>query len=241
MALSITRENYVLHRLHSLSGVVPVGFYMLQHLTLNSFAFAGPEKFNSVVLFFDSMPKHFLLTLEICLIWLPLLFHAVYGTFIAFRAQTNVNAFPFSQNKMFVLQRVSGIFAFLFLIVHVITTTINAKINGVNVILFDAWHEKLTSTGYVWLIFYVLGVVACSYHLSYGIWNFCIRWGITISEQAQMRVQKFSAGMFVVVSLIGIVALLGFLRGTPGAPSTAEESGQPTNTSIVLPFSAPTV
>jgi succinate dehydrogenase / fumarate reductase cytochrome b subunit len=46
--------------------------------------------------------------------------------------------------------------------------------------------------------------------LAYGIWNFCIRWGITISESAQVKVQKFSLVFFVAVTLIGWCAMVGF-------------------------------
>ena len=43
--MAIGRENYFWHKLHSLTGIIPIGFYMIQHLVLNSFSFAGPEKF----------------------------------------------------------------------------------------------------------------------------------------------------------------------------------------------------
>ncbi|MEJ5171677.1 MAG: hypothetical protein WHU10_11875, partial [Fimbriimonadales bacterium] len=84
--MALNRENFLLHKLHSLTGIVPIGFYMLQHLTLNSFALAGPDKFNAVIAFFEGMPKHILLALEIGVILLPILFHGVYGLFITQRA-----------------------------------------------------------------------------------------------------------------------------------------------------------
>jgi succinate dehydrogenase / fumarate reductase cytochrome b subunit len=220
MAASLTSENFVLHKLQSLTGIIPVGFYMLQHLTLNSFAIAGPDKFNAVIGFFEGMPFHLLLLLEICLIWIPLLFHAVYGTFIAFRAQPNYigTKYRWSQNRMFVLQRITGLIAFAFLIVHVITTTgatywahAQGAANPVEKIQFAAWHDKLTTAPYLWTLFYLIGVLACSYHLSYGVWNFSIRWGLAISERAQIAVQKFSFWMFIVVTILGWSALVGFL------------------------------
>jgi succinate dehydrogenase/fumarate reductase cytochrome b subunit len=54
----IGRESYFWHKLHSLTGMIPTGFYLVQHLTLNSFALGGPEKFNGVIQFFEGMPKH---------------------------------------------------------------------------------------------------------------------------------------------------------------------------------------
>ncbi len=214
MAVALSKENYVLHKLQSLTGIIPAGAYMLQHLTLNSFSIAGPDKFDGVIGFFESVPFHLLLVLEIFLIWLPIAFHAVYGLFIAFRAAPNAvgTKYGWSQNRMFLLQRISGVVLFFFLIYHVVTTT-GAKYanHSADGIYFQAWHEKLVANGYLLLLVYFVGVLCASYHLAYGVWNFCIRWGITISENAQIRVQKFAFGMFVVVTLLGWGALVGFV------------------------------
>lgn len=208
------KENFFWHKVHSLTGIVPVGFYMLQHLTLNSFSLAGPAKFNGVIGFFAGIPTHVLLALEMGAIWLPLLFHAVYGTFIVARNNDNYSkpAYKYRENRYYRWQRWSGVIAFLFLAYHVTTTTVRAKALGEDVIKYDAWHQLLTSSGYIFFVLYAIGVTACAYHLSYGIWNFCIRWGITISEKSQMGMAKVSGVMFVVVSLLGIGALYGFVN-----------------------------
>ena len=102
MATAITRENYFWHKLHSLTGIIPVGFYMVQHLTLNSFAFAGPQYFNGVIRFFEALPKHILFALLIFVVWGPLVFHAVYGLFIINRGVPNMSnaAYRFRENRM---------------------------------------------------------------------------------------------------------------------------------------------
>lgn len=234
--MSITRENFFWHKLHSLTGVIPIGFYMLQHITLNSFSLAGADKFNAVIAFFQGVPRHILTALEILLLGLPILFHGVYGLFITSRAEPNVDNphYQWAENRMYTLQRWTGVALFLLLIAHVATTTINAKINGEQVIQFQAWHEKLTSYYYLPLFLYLVGVIAASYHLCYGLWNFCIRWGITISERSQLAMRRFAFGAFIVVTLIGWGALFGFLRepGASGGPAgetqvRAPASGQP--------------
>lgn len=228
MAVALNRENFFWHKVHSLTGIVPVGAYMLQHLTLNSFSVAGEKQFNGVLNFFESIPWYVLLMMEIFLIWLPLLFHAVYGLFIANRGKSNYfsEKYGWSQNRMYTFQRWTGIILFLFLTYHVASTTVLKYMSGkLDPISFQAWHTKLTSYGYIFLIIYLVGVMCASYHLAYGIWNFCIRWGITISERAQMKVQKFSAGMFVVVTLLGWAALFGFLRPQNG--SSVDVAPQP--------------
>lgn len=215
--MAIGRESFFWHKLHSLTGIIPVGLYMIQHLTLNSFSFAGPEKFDGVIGFFQSIPGHILWVLEIFLILIPLLFHGIYGLFITSRGSMNISdkAYRWRENWMYTWQRITGIGVFLFIIYHIITTTVAAKVSGEHVIEWQAWHDKLTGTGYLWLIVYAVGVLMASYHLCYGLWNFCIRWGITVSDRAQRGMQKFSAGAFVVVTLLGWLALVGFLKQPP--------------------------
>jgi succinate dehydrogenase / fumarate reductase, cytochrome b subunit len=226
MAIAVTKENYVLHRIHSLTGIVPVGYYMAQHLTLNTFSIGGRAKFNGVIEFFEGMPKFFLLGMEVFAIWLPLLFHAVYGLFIVSRAENNYlsTKYKWSQNRMYFLQRVSGLFIFAYLIFHVSTTT-GVKYfsaNGADAIKFDAWHDKLQNP--IILLTYILGIAVSSYHLGYGLWNFSIRWGIAISEAAQMRVQKISTIACIALTLLGWGALFGFLKGDSSPKTTASVS-----------------
>lgn len=217
MALSLTKENYVLHRIHSITGVIPVGYYMVQHLALNSFAIAGEAQFNGVIAFFEGIPKHVLLAMEVVAIWLPLIFHAVYGVFIVSRAENNyfTTKYKWSHNRMFFLQRVSGLVIFAFLIYHSLSTTGYKYATGdVERLKYAAWHEFFQNP--LWILVYATGILASSYHLGYGIWNFCIRWGITVSDEAQTRIQKLSALIFVGLTLLGWGVIVGFLIHKPG-------------------------
>ncbi|MCG9894272.1 MAG: hypothetical protein MH204_02195 [Fimbriimonadaceae bacterium] len=228
------RENYLLHKLHSLTGIIPVGFYLCQHLTLNSFALAGPKAYDGVIHFFEGLPPQLLYALKYGVVWLPLIFHAVYGVIIATRADSNYSkaAYKFRENRYYVLQRWSGIVAFLFLVYHMTSTSIAASIKGVeSTILYDNWAEKLSGgIGPIqipFLVFaiYVVGLVASTYHFSYGIWNFCIRWGITISESAQNATAKVAQVAFVGLTALGILSLVGFFWSPlekKGAPEGAE-------------------
>ncbi|MBS1706159.1 MAG: hypothetical protein JST40_09820 [Armatimonadetes bacterium] len=223
------RESYFWHKLHSLSGIVPVGFYMVQHLTLNSFALAGPKAYNGVINFFEGMPKHFLIVLKYGVVWLPLLFHAIYGLFIASRMEAYVSpaAKKYRENGYYLWQRWSGIFAFVFLCYHMASTSIaNARFGPDTTVYYENWASYLSGTGYVFLIVYVLGILACAYHLAYGIWMFCIRWGITISEESQQRMARFSKAAFFFLTLLGWLALVGFFY-SPLAPKDTVASTSP--------------
>jgi succinate dehydrogenase / fumarate reductase, cytochrome b subunit len=231
MSLALTRESFFWHKVHSLTGIVPVGFYMVQHLTLNSFSLGGAEKFNAVIGFFEGIPIHLLLALEAVAIWIPLLFHAIYGLFITSRGEVNnyfTSKYKWSQARMYAFQRISGMFIFFFLIYHVLSTTGYKYMTGsAEVIEYAAMRSQFTSYGGLILLVYALGVLFSSYHLAYGIWNFCIRWGITISDRAQLRIQKFSLVFFVVVTLLGWAALGGFLMNRQEGPVKTIESATP--------------
>ena len=238
MAVALNKENFALHKLHSLTGIIPVGYYLAQHLLLNTFSLAGRDKFNGVIGFFESMPVHFLYALKFFSIWLPLIFHAVYGLFIVARAKYNYGekAYSFRENRYFSFQRWSGIGAFLFLIYHMASTSVMGTLQGPAVIQYDSWAARLSSGGtYLILVVYLLGVALCTYHLSYGIWSFCIRWGITISEKAQNSVWKLAGASFVLLTLMGWAALAGFFY-SPFKPAE-EHSASISTASPATPIS----
>jgi len=223
VATALGRESFFWHKLHSLTGIMPVGFYTVQHLTLNSFSLAGADKYDGVSSFFYGIPEHLLMGIEVFMVWIPLAFHMIYGMFITGRAQNNyfTSKYKWSQNRMYAFQRITGVFLAAFLIFHFATTTLQVKLHGNNpeVVNYAAMQAQFTSNGYLILVLYALGVLAASYHLCYGVWNFCIRWGITVSDAAQIRIQKVSLGLFVVVTVLGWAALAGFLKpATSHAP-----------------------
>ncbi len=204
----IAADNHVLHKLHSLTGIVPIGIFLVQHLTLNSFALAGPEKFNAVIDFFNkTMPRHILHVLEWGFIFLPLLFHALYGLVITAHGQVNVGQYGYWRNWMYLLQRVTGVLLVVFIATHVWGTTISHRLFGTN-IYYDGMKEYFNNG---WLVaFYLLGITSATFHLANGIWNFAIRWGITVSERSQQVSAKVCAVIFVLLTALGWTALFAF-------------------------------
>ena len=134
---------------------------------------------------------------------------------------------------MYTLQRLSGVFIAVFLVYHTLVDDAQQVLRHPQhpepSCSYAAWQEKLTSYGYFFLVFYMLGVLASSYHLGYGIWNFCIRWGITISDRAQRQVQRLSLGIFLLLTALGWASLGGFLIHKP----------EPETTTVAAPGRAP--
>ncbi len=192
-------------RLHSLLGVIPVGLFLTQHLVVNHFATKGEEAFNNAAHFMESLP--FRIFLEVFIIFLPILYHAIYGLYIAFTAKSNVSNFNTFRNWMFVLQRVTGVITFIFVIWHVWETRIAAAFGAeVN---FQMMEDILANPFMLW--FYIICVVSAIFHFANGLWSFCVTWGITVTPRSQQISTYVTMAFFVVLSIVGIRALLAFV------------------------------
>ncbi len=75
--------SFVLRRLHSLSGIVPIGAFLIEHFISNSESANGVQAYNDQVKFLTSLP--FVHVLEWVFIFIPLLYHALYGIWIWYR------------------------------------------------------------------------------------------------------------------------------------------------------------
>lgn len=198
-------QEFYWRRLHSLLGVIPVGLFLTQHLVVNHFATKGEQAFNDAAHFMESLP--FRIFLEVFVIYLPLLFHAIYGLYIAFTAKNNTSRFGFFRNWMFMLQRISGVITLVFVAWHVWETRLAAAFGAeVN---FQMMEEILASP--FMFAFYVIGVVSAIFHFANGLWSFFVSWGITVTPRSQLISTYLTIGVFVVLSIIGIRALVAFI------------------------------
>ncbi|MDF0726713.1 succinate dehydrogenase cytochrome b558 subunit [Cytobacillus sp. S13-E01] len=197
-------REFFYRRLHSLLGVIPVGLFLIQHLVVNNFATKGEEAFNKAALFMMNLPFRYVL--EAVIIFLPILFHAIYGLYIAFTAKNNVSNYSFFRNIMFLLQRVSGVITLIFISWHVWETRIAAAFGAeVN---FQMMENILSNP--LMLAFYIVGVISTIFHFANGLWSFCVSWGITVSPRSQMIATYVTMGIFVALSFVGIRAILAF-------------------------------
>ena len=200
----LRESDFFIRRLHSLLGIIPVGLFLVQHLVINHFATRGPEAFNAASDFMGNLP--FVLFLEWFIIYIPLMLHAFYGVYISFTFKSNVKKYGTFRNWMFFWQRVTGVFLVIFIAWHIWETRI-AKALGAEV-NFDMMADILASP--FMLAFYIAGVIAATFHLSNGIWGFLITWGITQSPRSQQIVAYITIAVFLVLSVIGVQALLAF-------------------------------
>lgn len=202
----MSRESdFYLRRLHSLLGIIPVGLFLAQHLVVNHFATRGAEAFNNASDFMGNLP--FVLFLEWIVIYIPLMFHAFYGVYIAFTAKSNVKRYGTFRNWMFMLQRITGVFLVIFIAWHIYQTRIQ-KALGADVD-YDMMADILANP--FMIAFYIAGVIAATFHLANGLWSFLVTWGITQSPRSQRIVTYISLAAFVILSVIGVQAIFAFV------------------------------
>ena len=208
--------SFVLRRLHSLTGIIPVGAFLFEHILIsNSTAIGqnGPSAYARQVSFLANLPLVFFL--ELFGIWIPIAFHALYGFYIWYRGEGNTVSYPWTGNWMYTLQRWTGGIAFIYIVWH----TYTMRFTGI-----DLHDHPLASFGKVQgevihtplFLFYVLGLVAASWHFAYGIWLFSAKWGIVSGDKAQKRLLRACLVLFLALCGVGFTSLYSF-RSRPVA------------------------
>jgi len=114
----LREHRFALRRLHSLSGIVPIGLFLINHLLANSTAFLDEPHFNHHVGLIHSLP--WLLAVEIVFIFIPLAFHAALGVTIAWEGKANQFQYPYMNNWRYTLQRVTAWITVVFVMVHLL-------------------------------------------------------------------------------------------------------------------------
>ncbi|WP_373892995.1 succinate dehydrogenase cytochrome b558 subunit [Virgibacillus natechei] len=201
------REFYY-RRLHSLLGVVPIGIFLVQHLIVNHFAVYGEESFDQAAGFMAGLP--FVLLLEIFVIYLPILFHAVLGVYIVFVTRNNTRRYGYMRNWLFYLQRFTGIVTLVFIVWHVWETRIQIGMGNVE-LNYSLMENILTNPIMFW--FYVIGVLSTTFHFANGLWSFLVTWGITQSPKSQKIATYATLIVFLGISYLGIRTLITFAYG----------------------------
>lgn len=200
-------NSFYSRKLHSLLGVLPLGFFLLEHLLTNFEATNGPTAFTEQIAWLNGLPLVFFL--ELFGIWLPLLYHGVYGLYVAYQARHNTNNFSYFRNWMFRMQRVTGVLTLIFVAWHVFETRLQVGLGNVEHAELGAWmHGILTNNTY--FVLYLIGIIATTFHFSNGIWAFLVSWGVTIGPKSQRISTYVTMALFVIFTVMFILSLVAF-------------------------------
>jgi len=219
----LTKNHFLLRRLHSLSGIMPVGLFVIAHLFTNSQMLmdADGATYQHETDFIHSIP--FLLFIEIGL-WLSIGFHAVLGFWYTFTGKSNVKRYSYADNVRYLFQRITGIIALVFIFLHIATLRWRWDIFGWYTPYYGnlgPHHDvpmSMPLTAYAlqfsWLVavLYAIGTLSVIYHWANGLWTAAISWGITITKPAQQRWGVACAGLGVLLTVFFMAAMVAAIK-----------------------------
>jgi succinate dehydrogenase / fumarate reductase cytochrome b subunit len=223
----LDRHHFLLRRLHSLTGIMPVGVFVIFHLFTNAQMVFGT--FDHEVQWIHSLPA--LLFLEVFGLWLPIAFHSALGIVYIFSGQRNTSAYPYGGNWRYALQRWTAWTSLIFIVYHVATLRWGWSFFGLVDTPFIFPDQDLggamanaglsvTELGHastaialqyspLILLLYIVGTYSVIYHWSNGLWTSAITWGLTLSVASQKRWGYVCGIMGVSLSVFAAMALWG--------------------------------
>jgi succinate dehydrogenase / fumarate reductase cytochrome b subunit len=196
--LSQRRRDLVL-RAFRLSGVVPLGLFVVVHAALNARALAGDGAFLDATRAFGSGPA--LVLVETVLVFAPLLFHAAVGLWIMVARVPLAAESPYPPALRMAV-RVTGVLAIAFLAMHLPELrfrTLAARPDGAA--LLATLDADLSTMRYglpLRGVAYLLGSACVCFHLAAGLWGYFA----TTPRGQDGRARRFAAWWSVAVGVI---------------------------------------
>ncbi len=201
---------WIAKRIHSFVGIVPLGVYLVLHLSRNLSTLLGPEAFDSAVAATWQQPINYVWT--ILLVYLPLIYHTVYGIKLAASGEKkSIKNYWNLENARFVLQRLSALGLLGFLGAHIFLTRVHTTMNWVEggKITYGYFAEHMWNNP-VTAVTYLFGILAAAFHLGNGVGTFCISWGIATGKRGIEIAEKVALGFGLFLLILGYAAVLGF-------------------------------
>lgn len=159
-------------RLFSLSGVVPLGGFLLVHIAVNARSLSGEAAFARAVRTLHSLPA--LVLVESLLVFAPLLFHGAVGLWLVATRAPLADRSP-SPRALRLAMRATGVVAVAFVAMHLIELrfrSVGARLGGAELStvlvadLSSTWH------GVPWRgVAYLVGTGCIAFHFAAGLWT----------------------------------------------------------------------
>ncbi len=207
----MSNTNYfLLRRLHSLLGIIPLGIFLFNHLLTNSTGFLGSEAFEHKVSLIHMLGP-FLPLVEAVVIFIPLALHIGLGIYIALTSKRKEMGLGYWRNWAYNFQRWTGWLALVFIVYHVVHLRF---LHPMDQIPFSFVLADMFSGSWAWLIVpgYLIGALSVIFHFANGICTFCMTWGITTGPASQRGMAFVAAGVGAVITALLFASIIGFYR-----------------------------
>jgi len=240
----LDRHSFLLRRLHSLTGIVPIGVFLIAHLLTNSslawggaalrgreaenFQAGGVRYFSHEVTWINEQVPHLLL-IELSL-WGAIAFHSILGVYYALTGRSNTARYAYQANWRYRLQRLSGYIGIVFIFYHVATLrwgwtflipggTAWSHTFAASTLAsaLRGGEDGFTLAGVGVSALYFVGITLLVFHFANGLWTAAITWGLTVSEKAQTRWGVACMGLGAALMLMAWSGLFAAMRLDPKA------------------------
>lgn len=196
--------DFIIRKVHSLSGFLPLVFFLAFHLVANAIALIGGDLYIHFIEAFTSIPG--LIVVEILVIFIPLLIHGFYGIYLVFTGRNNPLKYGYTRNWLFFFQRITGLLIFAFLVWHLVTI----KFAGLSAAgMYGVLGSSLDNP--LGLVFFAASMIAVSFHVANGLFGFGINWGILPGMRAQKVFTVISMILFVVLAIFWLTVMTAFM------------------------------
>lgn len=236
------RNYFLLRRLHSLSGIVPIGVFLIVHLLTNSsigwgkaglrglhpedgLVEGGVRYFHKEVVWINEQIPHLVL-IEVTL-WAAIAFHSILGVMYALSGKSNTGSYGYMANRRYTLQRISGYVGILFIFYHVATlrwgwtflvpggTQWSHEFAASSLALALRGGENMTAAGLAVSLFYFIGASLLVFHFANGLWTAGITWGLTVSRASQRRWGYVCTALGAGLMVAAWASVIGFATLNP--------------------------
>jgi succinate dehydrogenase / fumarate reductase cytochrome b subunit len=191
-----TKTPLLKSRLGSFLSVVPLSFWVVNHIWDNLAAFRGAAAWEESV---TSYANPFAQVITFIIVILPLLIHTGWGLLRLFNFRPNNGRYNNYGNLKYIVQRISALGVLAFLGAHIWLAFLQPRlIKGHPEPFSDIasmMHHHVPT-----LIVYLLGTMGTAYHLANGLQGFAMYWGLFSSERSMRRFEPVAIGIFLLLT-----------------------------------------
>lgn len=166
------RPSVLLRRVFTLSGVIPLGAFLLVHVVSNARVLAGDDAFLAAVRGYARVPG--LAVFEALFVFAPLLFHAAFGLWLVVRGAPLQGASPYPP-ALRTAVRVTGVLAVAFLAMHLPELRFSEPpLRPSGAALLSVLDSHLSSMSHglpLRAVAYLLGSACVCFHFAAGTWG----------------------------------------------------------------------
>ena len=216
VAPAVAGRRFVIAKLGSFIGLVPLGVWTANHLWNNLAAFSGGAEWSESVTHHANPIGDYmgLAALIIFILW-----HAVWG--IQRIAASKGNTHPYYGNLRWWLQRISAIGLFFFIAAHLYLAKFQPLIATGHPETFQSMAAHMAHH-LPTLGVYILGIAAIAFHLGNGLWNFSFSFGLLTSQRGLKWGAWVSALVVVALLIVGWLAVFALWKAGQPFPAPVD-------------------